>query len=167
MNTTLNISNNGVRIAYKNEGKIKNATADKGGELASMYNEQVCLSNEFMQTITGLMNDMEFAYPADAEKIKEMMHRHFEASLQLLRNRINKVDRLKSSNIRQISFNALQNAGAIASGKKAEKTRAQWTEKWIEQSDFEKNDAHMQIFISSDNQHLSWVGEWINQTSLN
>jgi hypothetical protein len=154
MNAILKTSNNGVRaVAYQNPAKIKSASPivkNNSIDLADVYNEQVWLSNEFMQTMANTINDIEFAYPMDARKIKQMIHTYTESSLKILKARMDKVNDTKKVVIETEKKNPYSH----------------WTESWIEQTQHNhKKKAHTSFNGHASEKHtISWVGEWTNQT---
>ncbi|HEX7413381.1 MAG TPA: hypothetical protein VF411_04985 [Bacteroidia bacterium] len=149
MNTVLKARNSGVRaFTYQDADKIKSSpvvSKDIVGNFADVYEEQDWLSNEFLQSMASTINEMEFAYLGDAEKIKKMIYTYFEASQRLLKARMDGIIDLKTE-------------------KKC--AHEQWTESWIEQTNHIRKDTARATSDESRNEkhNLSWVGEWISQT---
>jgi len=153
MNAILKTSNNGVQgFAYQNQAKVRNVTLKPKSniDLADVYDEQAWLSNEFMQTMANTINDMEFAFPSDARKLKQMIHTYVESSLKVLKARMDKISDAKKVVIKTEKKNP----------------HSQWTESWIEQTHHNyRKKAHASFNGHAVEKHnAGWVSEWTNQT---
>lgn len=154
MNTILKTGNNGVRgFSYQNPAKVKSvAPKSKSNSIdfVDVYDEQAWLSNEFMQTMANSINDIEFAYPGDARKLKQMIHTYFESSLKILKARLDKVTDAKKTVVETEKKNP----------------HSHWTESWIEQTQHNhKRKSHTSFNGHAPEKHpISWEGEWTNQT---
>ncbi len=132
LNTGVNIVND------KYISKTNNCTEEKLTDtIIDSFNEQISLSNQFKQKIENMIGFMEFAYPNDKTKIQETMASFFEASRKLSGDYMKKILDLhivlKPAETNRNEYNHFPKTGNIIENNK-------WTQDWIKQIDFFKND---------------------------
>ena len=112
---------------------VKGAGQDEFLDIATHYrNKQICLCDNFRNSMQNLLDSTEFAYPNDAEKIIKLSEDHIESTADMTYYFMNE---------------ALSRRVILCKGQA--KQNKLWMKEWMEQNDEMKASSEEQMFFEA------------------